>query len=84
VLILKVITKFLGIKKICGLDRNVKGKGHITEQNLKKRVTQNPPSLGLFTFIVWLSIDVGIVVITILLLCPKSGYNHMSCRAPKI
>jgi hypothetical protein len=32
----------------------------------------NPkPSFGLLTFIVWLLVDVGVVIIVILFLCPK-------------
>jgi hypothetical protein len=32
----------------------------------------NPkPSLGLLTSIIWLLVDVGVIVITILFLCPK-------------
>ncbi len=40
-------------------------------QKKKKHETQNPSSLKLFTFVVLSPIDVGVVDVTILLLCSK-------------
>jgi hypothetical protein len=63
--------KFLVIKKLFGLDKNVKKKDppQNKTQIKEKQKTQNPPSFSLFTFVVLLLVDVGTVGITILLLC---------------
>jgi hypothetical protein len=60
------------IKKNYGLDINVKEKKRKDppqNRTQKEKGTQNPPSLGLFTFIVWLHVDASVVIIIILLLC---------------
>ncbi len=52
-------------------DRNIKEKKRTNHKTQKEKVTQNPPSLGLFTFVVWLAIDGSVVVIIIFLFCPR-------------
>ncbi len=55
-----------------GLTKTLK-KEPITKQNQKKerKKTINPPFLGIFTFIVLLPIDDGVVVCHIILLCSR-------------
>jgi hypothetical protein len=61
------------IKKKMGLTK--RKKKPITKQTPppppQNKITQNPPSFSLFTFIVLLFVDVGVVVITIFLLCSR-------------
>jgi len=60
------MTRFLVII-FCKLDKNVKKKGLTTKQKPKQKKIQkpqNPSSFSLFTFVVLLPIDVGVVVVT--------------------
>jgi hypothetical protein len=59
------------IKKLFVLDINVKEKNDPPQNKTQKeKVTQNPPSFGLFTFVVWLPVDVAVIIIIIFLFCP--------------
>jgi hypothetical protein len=66
------MTRFLVIKNFLSLKKTLK-KRPTTKQNLNKRKAkrQNLSSLNLFTFVVLLFVDVGVVVITILLFCSR-------------
>jgi hypothetical protein len=71
------------VQKLFGLDRNErKKKGCTTKQNPPK-ITQTPPSLGLFTFVVLLFIDVGVVVIIILFICFRKWLLSYAPLCPK-
>jgi len=70
------------VQKLFGFNKNVKEKkGHTTKQNPKK-ITKNPPSLGLFTFVILLYVDVIVIIILFFFskkwllsygpLCPKN------------
>jgi len=56
-----------------GFDKNINKRTHHKRRpkKRKEKKTQNPPFLGIFTFVVLLPIDDGVVVVTILLLCSK-------------
>jgi hypothetical protein len=73
VLSLNIMTRFLEIKKFSKLDENIlKRKRTPTKQNQdKEKKTPNLSSLRLFTFVVLLSIDASVAIVTILLLCFK-------------
>jgi hypothetical protein len=64
------MTRFLEIKEIFRLDKSIKKKDP-PQNKTKTKKTQNLSSLTLFTFVVLLSIDVGVAVINICLFCSK-------------
>jgi hypothetical protein len=68
---MNIMTRFSKIKNFLGLTKLLKKKAHYKTKPKKKKKKTNLSSFNLFTFVVLLSIDVGVVVITIHLLCSK-------------
>jgi uncharacterized membrane protein len=71
------MTRFLEIKKLSKLDESIKRKKKEKDppqnkpRQKKSQKIQNLFSLSLLTFVVLLSIDAGVVVVTIRLFCSK-------------
>jgi hypothetical protein len=73
------MSRFLEINYFFKLDESIKKEGPTTKQNLdkKRKETQNLSSLNFFTFVVLLSIDAGVAIVTILLCSKKLLFSYV-------
>jgi hypothetical protein len=66
-----------------GLDINIKKKKTSTTKQNSKKITQNEPSLGLFTFLVLLHVDASVVAIVIFLYYSKKWLFSYAPMCPQ-